>query len=368
MSNTTLPRLPHDPLTPFESDTTPTAAAVRRLQRELYGNARAVRSTLGGGLLGHLGMIMPEEEYVKMSPGNVKFPELKLPTIPTYSKNAETREKQSQMHKANTEAIEKAIILQDHLRALILAAVPNIFIEQLADIALGFGDVTPSKILQHLMDTYGKITPTDLQNNLKQLSTPWNPDTPIETVFNKGEAIRQFAKAGGQPIQDSMYLWQLLETFRKSGVLMEAVREWELKPEEEQGKVDKFCTHFTEANRFRQRNETYLKDQITSQALAATSNQQPSTVRRGRTARGVSDNTTHPSLKGYAYCWTHGICTHSGTHCKKPGTGHKKEATLKQPMGGYMEIYNRKRFQRTTQTATRAVKQKQETAGESSDS
>jgi hypothetical protein len=364
--HSTLPRLPHDPLTALDPDSTPTAAAVRNLRKELYGNARAVRSTLGGGLHGHLGMLMPEEEYIKISHAAAKFPKLVLPTIPTYSKNAETREKQTQQHKATTEAFDKAILLRDHLRALILDAVPNIFIERLADITLGFGETTPRAMLQHLMDNYGKITPTDLQNNLKTLATPWNPDTPIEMVFNKGETIRQFAKAGNQPIQDSMYLWQLLKTFRKSGVLMDAVREWELKPENDQGNVDTFYKHFTEANRFRQRNDTYLKDQLTGPTanVATKQTQNPQTPK----STGTMENRTHPSLKGFAYCWTHGICTHPGTNCKTPGSGHKPEATLKQPLGGYMEFYTRKKFQKHSQANAKRLKRTHEATEENTDS
>jgi hypothetical protein len=112
----------------------------------LYGNARAIRSTLGGGLHGHLGMLMPEEEYIKISHGAAKFPKLVLPMIPAYSKNAETREKQTQQHRATTDAIEKAILLRDHLRALILDAVPNIFIERLADITRVRGNNTKNHV------------------------------------------------------------------------------------------------------------------------------------------------------------------------------------------------------------------------------
>ena len=33
-------------------------------------------------------------------------------------------------------------------------------------------------------------------------------------------------------------------------------------------------------------------------------------------------------------CWTHGICGHSGTNCKKPTIGHVATATLANPVGG----------------------------------
>lgn len=34
------------------------------------------------------------------------------------------------------------------------------------------------------------------------------------------------------------------------------------------------------------------------------------------------------------YCWTHGICNHTGAECRKPRTGHQKAATISKRMHG----------------------------------
>ena len=39
-------------------------------------------------------------------------------------------------------------------------------------------------------------------------------------------------------------------------------------------------------------------------------------------------------MKDRKYCWTHGACAHTGTECNNPATGHKKEATFQDMMGG----------------------------------
>jgi hypothetical protein len=42
------------------------------------------------------------------------------------------------------------------------------------------------------MKQYGTITPQDPKDNLKQLETPWDPETPNEAVFSHSENCRQF--------------------------------------------------------------------------------------------------------------------------------------------------------------------------------
>jgi hypothetical protein len=61
MATTTFP-LPHEQLTPIPGK--PTAAAIRQLKKELYANARSIHSDRGGGLNGHLGLVMPTAAYL----------------------------------------------------------------------------------------------------------------------------------------------------------------------------------------------------------------------------------------------------------------------------------------------------------------
>jgi hypothetical protein len=53
--------LPHAQLTPILGK--PTAAAIRQLKKEIYANARSLHSDRGGGLNGHLGIVMPNAAY-----------------------------------------------------------------------------------------------------------------------------------------------------------------------------------------------------------------------------------------------------------------------------------------------------------------
>ena len=56
----------HDPLTKIHGE--PTFTTLKNLKDELRANASSVPSNLGGGLHGHLGLILTPAEYANVTP------------------------------------------------------------------------------------------------------------------------------------------------------------------------------------------------------------------------------------------------------------------------------------------------------------
>jgi hypothetical protein len=77
--------LPHDPLTALSAHEEPTPFAVRLLRREIFDNALAVESELGGGDHGHLGMVMPNVDYITVSTGGAAYAFPVKPAVPNYA-------------------------------------------------------------------------------------------------------------------------------------------------------------------------------------------------------------------------------------------------------------------------------------------
>jgi hypothetical protein len=366
--------LPHDPLTALDPATQPTAATIRLLRQELYGNAIAVKSTLGGGKHGHLGMLMPQAEYTAISHGHTEYINPQEPAVPRYSKNAERREQEKQEYRKQQEAYTKEATAQDQLadalRVLILQAVPEVYIADLKCVTTAFGNVSPRELLDHLMDTYGTIKPDDLLENLKKLSTPWDPDTPIETVFNNGNICRQFADEGKEPITDSMYMLTLLGVFRNSGVLTQAIRDWDFKPPGDKT-TKAFKIHFKQADDYRRRCDLQLKESIAASAAGPhpttdVPQHSPSTaaLANSELQAKVTKQATHQSLAGYGYCWSHGVCNHWSGDCQRPEPGHKKEATLRKRMGGSSKVFSPANFRKEQQEAKKRKRAEAATATE----
>jgi hypothetical protein len=341
-------QLTHDPLTKLDPDTPPNTVTVRLLCRELYANARDVPSTLGGGRHGHLGMVMPDDEYILISHDAESYEAPDKPVEPVYAGTAQQRYQQEADYKAEVKAYNEWRDLEIYLRKLMINAIPWTFIAELEHHTMGFSEVSPMAILDHLVDTYGTISPKDLQDNLKQAKTAWNPDTPIETVFTNGNRCRQFAIAGQDPISDITYIGILVDIFRDSGVLETAIREWALK--KARTKTVAACIdHFKTANLYRLESQAYLKECLaaTAPATAAPATAAPATA----SVPLQAEITLNPTMAGFHYCWSHGAGTHSGERCTRPAPGHITTATATHRQGG-SEVWNLGRWS-TTEIARR---------------
>ena len=74
-------------------------------------------------------------------------------------------------------------------------------------------------MIQHLDATYGRLTPGEIEANRLALSTPWNPDRPIEDLWASVDTIRRIAEDGQAPITEVTAISLLLDIFKTSGLL-----------------------------------------------------------------------------------------------------------------------------------------------------
>jgi hypothetical protein len=310
--------LPISPLTPLSADTKPTVTAIRQLRSELYENAASVRTRYGGGQHGLLGMLMPAEEYAELSPDAAFAIEEDGPDIPEL--DGDDPEELRRLYELHLADYNRALQFRLQIKNLMLAAIPRKYIARLRHPRLQFTNVDPAAILEHMVTTYGRIRPRDLERNLIDIAKPWNPEDDIETVFNHGDLCREIAEEGGNPISDTSYVLILIKIFRESGVFPMEIREWNRRAEEDRT-VEECIEFFTEANNDRM----------------------DETLQRGLTANAAvkkpTDTATKSTLDGnWMYCWTHGLCQHGGGTCKSPAENHKGDATLSNPMGGSSQI------------------------------
>ena len=214
---------------PINSNSTPNANSIRTLKRELYANATSVPTSLGGGNHGHLGLITTAAEYAIITGAGVPaFIPPAQPVALILAGTAEVRAQQIETYKGHKEAHKTFTAISTLLKKQIIEAVPSEYIASLADDLLGYTNVTAHVMLQTLTTNYGTITQDDLEDNYEKLSAPWDPNSPIETVFTLVTSCRQFATAGGDAISDATAMREVLKMLEKSGVLDTAVEDWRL--------------------------------------------------------------------------------------------------------------------------------------------
>jgi hypothetical protein len=69
----------------------------------------------------------------------------------------------------------------------------------LSDEIVSYANCTSLQILTHLLTYYTMIAPTELMHNYELLNTPYDPNQPIDNLFQQIQDLRAFSVARGKP-------------------------------------------------------------------------------------------------------------------------------------------------------------------------
>jgi hypothetical protein len=275
------------------------------------------------------------------------------------------------------------ISVQQALKKQIVSVFEPMYLDVLNDNMVGFANISARDMLDHLFGTYGNITAVDLEINFEHMRRAWDPQQPVESLFNQLQDCADYSEAGcvliGHPQQINFGYAKIFAT----GHFMSACRRWN-----EKLLVDKtwaqFKAHFSATYRqhkqmqgesaapagYHSANEAVgqTEDQMAEATIGALANLATATAAdRGvvvtlteankRLVKQLEDNSNelrelkalikkerfekcgqrsfNPSPNNY--CWTHGYKganSHTSLSCNFPKQGHKREATRMDNMGG----------------------------------
>jgi hypothetical protein len=231
------------------------------------------------------------------------------------------------------------------------------------------------------------IAPTELTQNYERLNAPYDPNQPIEMLFQQIQDARAFAVAGGQPYGAAMIVNVAYTLIFNTGLFPDACRAWQSRAIA--GKTwAQFKLNFTTAHReFRLTNQTAqqsgfhsanmmieqgrdesIQDTVDAIAQLATATASD----RGTVATLTTTNATlatqleaahaqiaqlkneittlknkiKPAWQGQrpvkttnndSYCWSHGYQvakSHTSATCNMKKSGHQDAANKSNTMGG----------------------------------
>lgn len=326
----------HEELDPIEGR--PSAASIAVLREQVYANAMAIPSNLGGGAYGHLGIVMPAAEYNAMAnaiayvtpahPGAQPAPEGNTAVQITQANRLyDTSQATFQLHNTTEQAIKKQI----------LAAVDHKYTSLLKHRTLGYANVTAMALMAHLTTRYDITDSETLEKNRSSLSADWNPDDTMEALYRRMQAVQDFAALAGNEhrIPDAAAINLILQVIERSGQFTRACSEWRKRPQNEQTMLN-FRNDMDFAWKERDRQATSKDHDY--KALQ--------TVEEPKVEEANNAEISQPTIlvddiiKMY-YCWTHGLgfsSGHTSCTCKKKAEGHRDEATIKKRLGGSNRI------------------------------
>jgi hypothetical protein len=210
----------------------PTYESVQNVLTELKANAGSVPTTLGGGQHGHLGLLLSDARYTALaytlhwvSPGN---PGPFLPPITGTGPQIEGAKVVWQELKQTFElcqATEKALIAQ------VVEAIDPIYLRALLNRTTGQYSSNIRDLLNHLFNTYGKITPQQVKAKEMELyNMHFDISQPVDTVFNCIDDLSELADHAGSPMTPQQMIDLAYVIFAKQPILQQDLRLWNRKP------------------------------------------------------------------------------------------------------------------------------------------
>ena len=352
----------------------PNYETITELLLQLNANAASVQTHLGGGNLCLLALTVTSEVYATLSdnpfdPPQNPGPSPEIPDRVTGPQIAETRaeyEESVKMYKTY-DATDKA------LKQLLLGAVEDMFVRALRYRHIGYANVTTLQLLTHLYTVYVNISATGLQENDEKMKTPYDPNLPIETLFDQVEDAMEFAVAGKAPYIPQQIVNIAFNIIFQTGTFSDECKMWKRRPEA-QKTWEQFKTFFAIAHQeIREATQTVrdtgynanimqtdTAEAITNLANVTLTDKQALTELTSTVSRLSKDlaDTNAQLMKALAeintlqkelqterkkskkhgvykkYCWTHGPNnSHNSNQCRAKAQGHIDTATADNKCG-----------------------------------
>jgi hypothetical protein len=141
-------------------------------------------------------------------------------------------------------------------KKLIIDAFEDQFLNALSDEVVGYTNRTSLDLLTHLLTYYDMIAPTGLTQNYERLNTPYDPNQPIESLFQKIQDAWAIAITGGRPYGDAIIVNVVYTLVFNTGLFLDACQTWQVRPAAQKTWTD-FKIHFAAAHReFRLMNQS----------------------------------------------------------------------------------------------------------------
>jgi hypothetical protein len=199
----------------------------------LQANSRAIETHLGGGTLGHLGLIISDVSYSNIAPPTANKPKFWVtpdaPGSAPATMDGEAAHISAARHiwEEDVQTYRTYTSIQQALKKQIISVFEPMYLEILNDNMVGYANISARDMLDHLFETYCNITAVDLEINFEHMRRAWDPPQPVETLFKQIQDCVDYSEAGGVPIGPSQQINVGYANIFATGNFMSACRRLE---------------------------------------------------------------------------------------------------------------------------------------------
>ena len=203
--------------------------------RELKRNAQKVPTSLGGGLLGYLGLTLTDAAYTAI-PNAVTFlrpthPGSFVPSGPRITQVEIIQEKA--VHEECLRLYNECNRVESTLRTQLIEAIPPIYLEPLRDFDTDMISESIPDIIEYLQRNHCQLTVEELNERETVLkNTSVNPEDPVDIIFNKISKFNNLCTITKRVKTDDMLVDYGYLIFNRCGVFADFLIKWNEKDTE----------------------------------------------------------------------------------------------------------------------------------------
>jgi hypothetical protein len=171
---------------------------------------------------------MTNEEYFAIAVDVFPMPENPGPSATVVAgMTAAIIAETTRLHREETQVYCTYHNVDQAIKKLMMESFDDAYLNALSDENVGYANCTSLQLLTHLLTYYDMIAPTEPTQNYEHLNTPYDPNQPIETLFQQIQDARAFAVAGGQPYGAAMIVNVAYTLVFNTGLFPDACRTWQ---------------------------------------------------------------------------------------------------------------------------------------------
>ena len=225
----------------------PTLESLVIIFRQLKRNAQSVPTTLGGGQLGYLALILPTTTYNSI-PNSAPFVRPTDPGIFTLSAPAGVATHagagailtltaadiatQKIKHDEKKRQYNEMQAIESALRTQLTTAIDGDYLRPLRNIHMDMINDSLQETFTFLRTTYGKITTSQLKAKEMEVDQMvYDPYTSVESIFNKIQDFQDICGLIGKHKTDSQLVDTAYLIFQKSGLFRDLLIRWNKQPD-----------------------------------------------------------------------------------------------------------------------------------------
>ena len=211
-------------------DGQPTDDDINKLTTQLTAALVTISTGNGGGKLGHIGIAVPETQYVVLSTGPTLDRPIHRGAYPaTASDDKKVREKEVAEHKAEIIEFETYMACEAWTHQAIVNAVDEEWISEKHDEDIGYQAVEPLELLELLRDAGGDLDDLEITDLNTKMLEPWDGVEAPVTTFARADKYERQLERHSIPKQPELRLSYAVSTYQISGQFDAAMREWHAK-------------------------------------------------------------------------------------------------------------------------------------------